>query len=135
MKVLRVFGLAAVLLSQPVVAQDVSEETVYTLASAMTKLSAAVDVYVAEKAPFQSQDDEAIIISSVQHDPSLLTPFKPYLLKLRIEGRNSVVMLCTANGDRSLIEDAGCKVGVERRHYPQVMPCTFTLSPSAECRP
>jgi len=84
------------------------QEKMYTLASALTKLTAAVEEKVLFKeAPAEIKDKELIDLST-KHDPQLKEPFTEYLLKARGVNGHAIVLVCDQSGSKALLEDGGC---------------------------
>ena len=42
------------------------------------------------------------------HDPGLLDPFSEYMLKAVSQNNHAIVLVCTNDGMKALLEDAGC---------------------------
>jgi hypothetical protein len=113
-----------------------NEEKMLTLASALTKLSAAVESTVRYKNPPPGLSDEELLALATQHDPTLLQQFADYTVRIYQENRHSIVLICTKDGDRALLEDTNCTPEVDRHHWEETppKPCEFTLSVPAVCR-
>ena len=79
----------------------------YIKASALTKLSAAVESTVRYKNPPTGLDERELLTLSTRHDPALLDNFKGYTIRVLRQSRHSVVLVCDATGSRALLEDAG----------------------------
>lgn len=111
-------------------AQDASE--MGPLASALTKLSRAVDA--AANAPnLSALSGDALLEAATRHDKTLLTPFQDYKIQILRRGGNSIVLVCDSSADRALLEDAGCTPPLERQHWREQRPCTFSLSIESVC--
>jgi len=104
-------------------------------ASALTKLSAAVDgtIRYGEPSPLLSESD--LLAMSVADDPSLLTPLQNFILRVRREGDDSSVLVCDLHGTMALLEDAGCTPALDTHHWhaSPAAPCHFTFSPRSIC--
>lgn len=111
---------------------DTSEE-MFVLGSALTKLSAAAESAVRYKAPPSSLTDRELLVFATRHNPSLLTPFEDYMLHVLREDRHAVVLVCTKDGQKALIEDAGCSAELDARHWESDMACGFTVKPTVVC--
>ena len=109
--------------------------TMCPLASDLTRLAKAVDVYVADTPAAGSLRDEELLESATRHDPSLLTPFFSYYVGVQVEGRNSSVLVCTRDRKAGLLEDAGCSPEMDAHLWSDSSHlCGFTLNLSAVCR-
>lgn len=106
------------------------QEKMYTLASALTKLSAAVEATVRYDNPDQNLSDEELLELSTEHDVSLREPFREYSVKILRDNRHAIVLVCTKDATKALLEDAGCTAEIESHHWlPKELPdCAFTLS-------
>lgn len=118
-------------------APDVSERDMNFTASALTKLSAAVDVTVRFNKSSENLADSELLRLSASDDQSLLTPFEHYKVRVLQSGRRSVVLVCEPDGGKALLEDAGCTAKLDRHHWQSVpvAACDFTLDVMAVCGP
>ena len=112
-----------------------NDEDMYTLASALTKLSASVESTVRYKDPPQNLSDSELLDLATRHDPRLLQPFTGYTLRVLREEHHAIVLVCTKDGTHALLEDAGC-TGELDVHLWQNKPqpaCEFTLTVRQAC--
>lgn len=110
------------------------DSTMYPLASAVTKLAAAVEATTFE-APEDTTDGIALLAAATKDGPHLLAPFADVRVLARREGEHAFILVCTKDGRLGLFEDAGCS-GKLDRHYWRDAPqssCTFTLSAATAC--
>ena len=107
----------------------------HTLASALTKLSTAVESSVRFKSPPEGISDEDLLAMATQHDPQLLRPFSPYRLKVLREQQHAIVLVCTQDGEQALLEDAGCTAKLDVHLWKITPPklCAFTLRAEQAC--
>lgn len=111
------------------------EEEMYRLASALTKLSAAVEATVRYEEPPPGTGEQELLRLATQHDPSLLRPFENYFVRAVSRDRHAIVLLCTKDKTRGLIEDAGCSAKLDA-HLWQANPpkaCEFTIKVEQTC--
>ncbi len=112
----------------------IDQESMYILASALTKLSASVESTVRYKNPPSDISDDELLKLSTQHDPALLDPFAGYTLKVLQEDRHAIVLVCTEDGAQGLLEDVGCSAAMDKHVWQLEMnACVFTLSPADVC--
>lgn len=109
-------------------------EEMYIKASALTKLSAAVESTVRYKNPPPTLGETELLTLATRHDPVLLENFKGYRVKVLREGRHSAVLVCDATGTRALLEDAGCTGPMDRERWKGPAPCEFSIDTAAVCR-
>lgn len=109
------------------------DEAMYMKASALTKLSAAVEGTVRYEGLPANLSDDALLKLSIEDDPDLLEPFNGYLLKVNKNFRHAIVLLCSPDGTQGLLEDAGCTAKMDVHLWQQKMPCAFTLSADKVC--
>lgn len=83
------------------------EDQMYTLASALTKLSAAVEAKVLFNEAPDLKDKELIDLST-SHDSRLKEPFDGFLLKARSQNGHAIVLVCSKDGRKALLEDGTC---------------------------
>jgi hypothetical protein len=104
------------------------------LATRLINLSAAVDAYFSGTENIPSGNDEEILRRATTHDPSLLAAaFTPYQIKVQRQERYAVLLLCTQDGKRAIMEDAGCSARLDRRAEENA-PCEFTLKVAPGCQ-
>jgi hypothetical protein len=106
------------------------QEKMYTLASALTKLSASVEATVRYDNPDQNLSDEQLLDLSTEHDVTLKEPFLTYTVKILRENRHAILLVCTEDATKALLEDVGCTAELDTHHWmPKKLPaCIFTLS-------
>ena len=113
----------------------VNVEKMLELGSALTKLSTAVESTVRYKNPPAGISDEDLLVMASQQDPELLRPFDEYKLRVLSQDKHAIVLVCTKDGKKGLMEDAGCSGKLDRHLWEEelVMPCEFTLSIPPAC--
>lgn len=102
-------------------------------ASALTKLSAAVETTVSIDMPDEGVSDEEIFKISTEDDPSLLDPFAGYLLKINRDNGHAVILMCTSDEKVGLLEDAGCTFKMDEHLWQKKNKCEFTISTNVIC--
>jgi hypothetical protein len=109
-------------------------EEMYSQASALTKLSAAVESTVRYKNPPSELGESELLVLATRHDPVLLKNFKNYKVRVLREARHSVVLVCDASGTRALLEDAGCTGPMDRERWKDKSePCEFSIDTEKIC--
>lgn len=104
-----------------------------SLAASLVNLSAAVDEYFSELPHPPANDNATILAKATASDPTLLAPeLKRYLLKVRYQQSHAVLLLCSKDGGRVLMEDAGCSARLDRQVMAP-LPCEFTLRVTEDC--
>ncbi len=95
------------------------QEKMRTLSSALTKLSASVEATL--KKPLEP---------STKEEASLREPFREYSVKILRENNHAIVLVCTKDGTKALLEDAGCTPEMDSNRWmsKELPPCTFILS-------
>lgn len=104
------------------------------LSTKMVNLSSAVDIYFDNlpEAPIDTADN--ILRNATRHDPRLLAPeFEPYLFKTQYQNPYAVLLLCSKDGKRAIMEDAGCSARLDRQVTDDA-PCAFTLVVKHGCQ-
>ena len=112
-----------------------NDEEMYHLASALTKLSAAAEATVRYESPPAGIDEEELLRLATQHDPALLKSFESYFVRVLSRDRHAIVLVCTKDKARGLIEDAGCSARLDM-HLWQAQPpksCNFTIKVEDVC--
>jgi hypothetical protein len=113
-----------------------SEKEMNFSASALTKLSAAVDATVRYTQIPDGVNGAELLTLSAAEDPTLLEPFKTFKILVRREGRFSGVLVCEADGSAALLEDSGCTAKLDRHAWREKLTarCEFSLDLSALCQ-
>ena len=124
--------VAAVVLAS--CATQPGEQEMNYLASALTKLSAAVDATVRYRRPPEGLSEGELLRTATAHDPELMKPFEGLTVRVLRRGRDSAVLVCQPGG-RALLEDAGCtaKLDVHRWSAAEGTQCEFTLDVHKVC--
>lgn len=110
----------------------VEQEKIFTLASALTKLSSSVEATVRYENPDKKLSDKELLEFSTKHDSSLRAPFSDYKVKILNENRHAIVLICTQDETKALLEDVACTAEMDKHHWQieEEKPCSFTLSTS-----
>lgn len=106
----------------------------YQLASALTKLSSVVESTCYYKSPPSDATDHTLLSLATAHDATLLEPFAGFKLRAECKQQHGFVLVCSKDGDRGLLEDAGCSGKLDRHLWKsRANGCEFTLSVQASC--
>ncbi len=111
------------------------EEKMDTLAGQLLRLTAAVEGTVRWGNPPPGISDDQLLELSTQEDPTLLEPFKPFIVHVKQEGNDVILLVCTEDGKEALLEDHGGTTELDKRLWqlkPPV-PCQFTLGSGEMC--
>jgi len=127
---LLLFSITVIFLSGCVQTFANEQEDMLVLASALTKLSSAVESTVRYKNPPDNATEIELLELSTQHDPRLLAPFEDYQIRVMTESRHAIVLICTADGTRRLLEDVGCSAELDFHHWEESVSnqCEFSLN-------
>lgn len=117
------------------ITEPVGNEEMYRLGSALTKLSASVESTVRYKDVPEGITDNELLVIATRHDPLLLQPFAEYKLRVNREDRHAIVLVCTPDGGRALLEDAGCSKELDAHHWQSQTSktCEFTITAQRAC--
>ncbi len=129
-------GLLATLLCTSSLAADYMDpEYMLPMASRLTKLSTAVESAVRYKNPSAQLSEEALLKFATQHDPGLLAQFSELKIRVSSKNKEALLLICTPDGSRGLLEDVGCTAEMERHLWRDELtaPCEFTLDVVAVC--
>jgi hypothetical protein len=117
----------------PIVAAPDAEER-GRLSTKMVNLSSAVDTYFTDLSKAPSDSDATILQNATRHDERLLaSDFEPYMLKVKYLNPYAVLLLCSKDGTRAIMEDAGCSARLDRQVTNEA-PCEFTLLVNQGCQ-
>ena len=110
-------------------------EAMLIKASQLTKLSIVVESTVRYKNPPADLDEQSLLKLATQHDPQLLENFSGFKVRVLSKKHHSIVLICTEDGQRRLLEDAGCTPELDQHYWrdSQNQPCEFTVSTETLC--
>lgn len=108
----------------------------YTLGSALTKLTAAVESAVRYENPPPRLNDIELLQFATKHDSQLLGPFSGYVVKTLVQNRHVDVLVCDKSGRYAKLEDAGCTSQLDRHLWKEQpeMPCNFSIKLEEICQ-
>ncbi len=112
----------------------IDEKEMYSLASSLTKLAKSVESTVRYKKPPKGISDQELLKLATKHDPKLLDPFGNYTLKVFSQDRHGIVLVCTKDGKKGLLEDAGCSAKMDKHLWQSSASCKFTLKVGDVCK-
>ncbi len=92
-------------------------EEMYTMSSALTKLTTAVEEKVFFKEAPADMKDMALINFATGHDPRLKEPFRTHVLKAEGVNGHAVVLVCDQTGSTGLLEDGGCSAVLDHHWW------------------
>lgn len=107
-------------------AQGVPARDVQELASALTKVASAVESTVHVKKQAAALQDMDLLRKATEHDPDLLTPFRPFVLRAEQNGDHAIIVVCR-NGEIMLM-DATCTRRADQPP-PELKPGSSCLIP------
>lgn len=126
--VLGVLGACVTIAPQP------NPEEMRVSASALTKLAAAMEALVRYDSPAPGQAEAQLLEQGTRHDPALLRNLDRYDVRVMASSGHAVVLLCSKENRRALLEDAGCTGKLDVQHWDKpAQACEFTLQPATVC--
>ena len=132
MKKLLYIGVAF-LIPSCVLAGQIDSEEMYQKASALTKLSKAVEATVRYKNPPERISEKELIDLSTKDDPSLQEPFKENVVKVLWYDRHSIVLVCSKE-NKGLLEDSACTAELDKHLWKEKeAACEFTMDIESVC--
>ena len=111
------------------------EHDMNRLASALTKLSSAVEATVKFKHPSPLLSSRELLLLSTVHDTKLLTRFAPYEVLVYRNKDVVTLLVCERKRDRALLEDQACTARMDQHHWRSsaMTMCAFTLMDYGQC--
>jgi hypothetical protein len=127
--------LALLCLSVGCPAQPLDEATMSPKESALNKVAASLEAAVVFKGASTSLTEEQLLAFAVKDDPAQLEPLRDLQVRVRRNGPYSSVLVCTADGKRALLEDAGCTPKLDAKLWDKPpVACEFRLDLAEACR-
>ena len=113
-----------------------ADTTYFELASALTKLSSSVEATVRYEKILEGATSDDIITLSTSHDKSLLEPFSGYKVKVHVENRHAIVLVCNVSATEAYLEDAGCSAELDQHHWKTkiIESCNATINLAQVCK-
>ncbi|MFZ2630355.1 MAG: hypothetical protein WA081_01795 [Desulfosalsimonadaceae bacterium] len=109
-----------------------TNETMQPLAATASDLARAVMRFAKENpSEAASLDDRELVRRATAYDPDLLKPYDGLVVRGTADG---VILVCSGDGERGLLEDAECTDIVDNLMWSDInAPCQFTLKPEIVC--
>jgi hypothetical protein len=108
-------------------------QQLFDKASALTKLTAHVDAAILYSPAGKLESDQTLFDKAFAANPWLKSQLGSDGLRLQRGERGIVLMVCTEDGSKALLEDLSCTPNMDKhpwRDEPD-RACTFSLSPTA----
>ncbi len=107
------------------------------LVSPLPKLTAAVEALVRYPDPANPVRDDQLVAEAIKDKPELQRAFKGYPIKVRHDAKNTVILVCSPDGQGALLEDASWTLGVDHMWYlvKPLPPADFTMDPAQKDKP
>lgn len=111
------------------------EQAMQSLGAALTKLTSAVDVAVAYEELPPDIGEQELLMHSTQHDRALLQRFDGYSVRVLRQDQHLLLLVCTEDRRRALLEDAAYTPGLDRHAWREAgAGCEFSLTDAAVCQ-
>lgn len=129
-------ALCALLLLGGCGSTTVRQEDPAALAKSLGRLSKAMESYLLYEHRPPGASQEVLFSEGTRDEPGLLKEFDGYKLVLAREQPRSMILVCTPDGKRALMEDVGCTVKIDRKLWEDGVnaPCEFTLEIKEVCQ-
>lgn len=109
-------------------------EAMLAKAAQVTKLSKMLEATVRYKHPPADLDEQALLELATENDPKILDDFAGLKVRVLARERHGLVLICSQDGQRRLMEDAACTVEFDAHHWKEAtQPCDFTLDTRTLC--
>lgn len=111
------------------------KNSMFVLASALTKLTRAVETTVQYEDPPDDMGEGDLLRLATKHDPALLERFRNYVVHVYRKNNHADLLVCTKDGTNGLLEDAGCtaRMDVHLWTAKPLAACAFTLNIAELC--
>ncbi|UQG60708.1 hypothetical protein MIH18_01750 [Marinobacter sp. M3C] len=115
--------------------QAYDDETMYEKASALTKVSSALEASVYFDNPPENLRDRALLEYATQHDAALLDLFNGTLLKADHHNQHGIVLVCDEFKGEALMMDLGCTAKLDGQYWntPEQEPCQINPNWTSQC--
>lgn len=106
-------------------------QQMFDKASALTKLTASVDAAVLYSPQGKIYSDQALFDKAFTENASLKPQLGAERILLRRGERGVVLLVCTQDGSKALLEDLSCTPGMDKNYWRDEPNhnCTFSISP------
>lgn len=82
----------------------------------------------------EPMDGAALLERTCENDRTLCSHFGRNRLLVTVASNEVVLLMCTVNQDKALLEDAACTPELDKLRYEEKSPCIFTISPESFCK-
>ena len=113
-------------------AEDFSDEEMQPLAATAFDLARSVRRHAVNNPNDAANlNDRELVRRATAHDPSLMKPYEDFMIRGLPQG---VVLICTEDGKRGLIEDAACSNNVDSKRWnDHSSACEFEVDLNIAC--
>ena len=110
------------------------EAEMQRMASAATKVARQLDAYIFAYPEAAELPPEKLVDVITGRDAELMAALDQYHVQFRAMGENSSVLICSKDGSRALLEDAGCSAISDLHEWDgAALPCEFSLDLEKVC--
>ena len=136
-KMMRTLGFAVFLfVGVTACATAYDEAEMQQMASAVTKVARQLDAYIFAYPESAELPSEKLVDVIKSRDAQLMAALDQYRVRFRAVGENSSVLICSKDGSRALLEDAGCSATSDLHEWDgAALPCEFSLDLEKVCAP
>jgi hypothetical protein len=112
-------------------------EDMSSLAASLTKLTKAVEAKVRYDSSAAGMKDQELLKFATQHNPKLLDPFSEYQLKASSQYNHAVVLVCSEDGKKALLQDGACTAQMDNYWWDKSpdRPCEISQELCAPSKP
>lgn len=104
------------------------------IASFMIQHSAALEAEVIfGNAETKSLQDEALLTKALAHKKDWRDIYSDYKLLARIIGEHTVILVCTPDGEKALLEDSSCTASFDKYRHLSESSCSISYTPQNIC--
>lgn len=126
--------VCAILLSACLEDNTPDSEAMRIKEAQLNKLATMLESTVRYKHPPADLDEQALLKLATEADPQMLANFAGFKVRALAREKHGVVLVCTEDGQRRLMEDAACTLALDRHHWKEpAQPCEFTVDTRTAC--
>lgn len=126
---------ACVVLGAALTSSAQDAQVMYAKASALTKLSSAVEAYVLYKPLAAQVPDKELLGLATSDNEALLGEFDGLKVLIQRETEGVVLLVCSRVTGTALLEDASCTAKLDAHHWRDARgaSCDFTINSATLC--
>lgn len=113
--------------------KSTTNDNYYQLADDVAQITAKLDGCIRYENPPLGLSDKKLIAYCTKRTPRLATALDGYVVKVKRNNTNAILLVCSPDERKALLEDTACTKRFDHQHWENTVPCEFTLKLPEAC--